>query len=136
MTIRYGNPAGLFTPSAPFAQIARVRAQEFLYIAGQLSNDAEGNVIGEDDLIAQCEQVYSNIEIALRSQGASWKNVVAFTTYVVGAENLPPVGAHRARRFPELFGDGGYPPNTLLLVERLAVPGCKIEVQTIAALDS
>jgi len=84
---------------------------------------------------AQCEQVFTNIEIALLSQGASWKNVVAFTTYVVGAENLAVIGAYRARRFPTLFGDGSYPPNTLLIVERLAQPECKIEIQTIAALD-
>ncbi len=135
MEIHYESPPGLAKPSAPFAQMGRVRASGFLYIAGQLSMDATGAVVGGGDLDAQCEQVFTNIGIALISQGVSWQNVVAFTTYVVGAENLAAIGAF-LRRFPTLFGDGGYPPNTLLIVERLAQPECKIEIKTVAALDT
>jgi enamine deaminase RidA (YjgF/YER057c/UK114 family) len=39
----------------------------------------------------------------------------------------------RKRRFPTMFGDGKYPPNTLLIVSRLVNPAFRIEVQTVAA---
>jgi hypothetical protein len=35
---------------------------------------------------------------------------------------------------PDPFPDGKYPPNTLLIVDRLVKEQCVVEVQTIAAL--
>ena len=66
-----------------YSHVTRVRAGEFLFIAGMLSGDAKGNVIGEGDFDAQTAQVFRNIEAALKSAGASWANVVQFTTYLV-----------------------------------------------------
>ena len=42
--------------------------------------------------------------------------------------------AFRSREFPRLFPDGGYPPNTLLIVDRLVGEKFLIEVQAVAAL--
>ena len=42
--------------------------------------------------------------------------------------------AYRLREFPRLFANGVYPPNTLLIVDRLVQEPFLIEVQTIAAL--
>jgi hypothetical protein len=38
------------------------------------------------------------------------------------------------REFPKMFGDGKYPPNTLLIIDRLVQEQFVVEVQTIAAL--
>ncbi|MBM3386018.1 MAG: RidA family protein, partial [Betaproteobacteria bacterium] len=40
----------------------------------------------------------------------------------------------RLREFPRMFPDGKYPPNTLLVVDRLVQEQFLVEVQTIAAL--
>lgn len=40
----------------------------------------------------------------------------------------------RLREFPEMFGDRPYPPNTLLMVDRLVKEEFLVEVQTIAAI--
>ena len=40
----------------------------------------------------------------------------------------------RKREFPKLFPDGKYPPNTLLIIDRLVGEQYLIEVQTIAVL--
>ena len=40
----------------------------------------------------------------------------------------------RGREFPQMFPDGAYSPNTLLIVDRLAQEAFLIEVQAIAAL--
>jgi enamine deaminase RidA (YjgF/YER057c/UK114 family) len=42
--------------------------------------------------------------------------------------------AFRLREVPEMFPDGKYPPNTLLMVDRLVKEAFLVEVQTIAAI--
>jgi len=42
--------------------------------------------------------------------------------------------AWRLREFPKLFPSGAYPPNTLLIIDRLVQEQFLIEVQTVAAL--
>jgi enamine deaminase RidA (YjgF/YER057c/UK114 family) len=91
-------------------------------------------VIGEGDFEAQTAQVFRNIEAALQSAGASWGNVVQFTTYLVHSQDIPKFMAYRLREFPKMFADGKYPPNTLLMVDRLVREAFLVEVQTIAAL--
>jgi enamine deaminase RidA (YjgF/YER057c/UK114 family) len=110
-----------------------VKANEFLFIAGMLSGDAAGNVIGEGDFDVQTKQVFRNVEAALKSAGASWANVVQFTTYLVHSQDIPKFMEFRLREFPKMFPDGKYPPNTLLMVDRLVKEPFLVEVQTIAA---
>ena len=41
---------------------------------------------------------------------------------------------YRLREFPRMFPTGAYPPNTLLMIDRLVMEPALIEVQTVAAL--
>ena len=132
--IKFLNPDVLGRPLGQYSQIARVKASEFLFIAGQVASDREGKVVGADDFDAQCEQTFANIEAALKSQGASWANVVQFTTYLVHSQDIPKFMKYRLRAFPRMFPTGAYPPNTLLMVDRLVHEAFLIEVQPIAAL--
>jgi enamine deaminase RidA (YjgF/YER057c/UK114 family) len=132
--INITNPQTLGAPMGQYSHVTRVKANEFLFIAGMLAGDAAGNVIGEGDFEAQTRQVFSNIEAALQSAGASWPNVVQFTTYLVHSQDIPKFMAFRLREFPKMFADGKYPPNTLLMVDRLVKEAFLVEVQTIAAL--
>jgi enamine deaminase RidA (YjgF/YER057c/UK114 family) len=117
-----------------YTHVTRVRANEFLFIAGMLSGDAAGNIIGEGEFEVQTAQVFRNIEAALKSAGASWANVVQFTTYLVHSQDIPKFMAFRLREFPKMFPGGKYPPNTLLMVDRLVKEAFLVEVQTIAAV--
>jgi enamine deaminase RidA (YjgF/YER057c/UK114 family) len=129
------NPPTLGKPLGQYSQIARVKAaSEFIFIAGQLSADAGGNIVGDGDFEAQCTQVFANIGTALASVGAGWGNVVQFTTYFVHSQDIPKFMTYRTREFPHLFPNGAYPPNTLLMVDRLVGEPFLIEVQTVAAL--
>ena len=125
--IRIGNVEALGKPLGQYSHMACVKnAAETLYIAGML---APG-----DDFEAQCSGVFRQIEAALKSAGAGWGNVVQFTTYLVHSQDIPKFMAWRQREFPRLFPDGKYPPNTLLIIDRLVQEQFLIEVQTIAAL--
>jgi len=124
--IKIYNPEALGAPLGQYSHVTRVKASETLYIAGML---APG-----DDFDAQCSGVFRSIESALKSAGAGWGNVVQFTTYLVHSQDIPKFMAWRLREFPKMFPDGKYPPNTLLIIDRLVQEQFLVEVQTIAAL--
>ncbi len=42
--------------------------------------------------------------------------------------------AYRKREFPRMFAGGAYPPNTLVMIDRLVQEPFLVEVQTVAAL--
>jgi enamine deaminase RidA (YjgF/YER057c/UK114 family) len=132
--IQITNPEGMGTPFAPYFQIARVKASEFLFIAGQVATDANAQTVGKDDFDAQCAQTFANIEIALKSAGAGWGHVAQFTSYLVHSQDIPRYHAWRVREFPKMFPGGIYPTNTLLIIDRLVKEDFLIEVQAIAAL--
>jgi enamine deaminase RidA (YjgF/YER057c/UK114 family) len=132
--IQIYNPSELGTPMGQYTHVTRVRASEFLFIAGMLAGDKDDTIVGEGDFDAQAVQVFNNIEAALRSAGAGWANVVQFTTYLVHSQDIPKFMQFRKRTFPQMFPDGKYPPNTLLMVDRLVKEAFLIEVQTIAAV--
>ena len=121
------NVEALGKPLGQYSHMTRVKnASETLYIAGML---APG-----EDFDTQCGGAFRQIETALKSAGAGWKNVVQFTTYLVHSQDIPEFMAWRLREFPKLFPDGRYPPNTLLIIDRLVGEQYLIEVQTIAVV--
>lgn len=125
--IRIGNVEALGKPLGQYSHLTRVKnASETLYIAGMV---APG-----DDFDAQCTGVFRQIEAALKSAGAGWGSVAQFTTYLVHSQDIPKFMAWRLREFPRLFADGRYPPNTLLVIDRLVGEQFLLEVQTVAVL--
>ncbi len=132
--IKFENPDALGKPLGQYSHMARVKASEYLYVAGQVAVEKAGNLVGADDFDAQCVQTFANIEAALKSQGASWANVIEFTTYLVHSQDIPKFMKFRQREFPRLFPGGAYPPNTLLMIDRLVGEAFLIEVKAVAAL--
>src|SRR5215208_6532751 len=124
--IKISNVAALGNPLGQYSHMTRVRASEFLFIAGML---APG-----DTFDAQCAGVFGQIEQALKAANAGWGNVVQFTTYLVHSQDIPGFMQYRLREFPRFFPNGVYPPNTLLIVDRLVREQFLVEVQTVAAL--
>jgi len=131
-SIQFLNPDSMGKPIAPYSNIARVKASEFLFIAGQIGADRDGKVAA--DFEGQCAQVFANIGAALASQGAGFANIVEFTTYLVHSQDIAKFAQYRSREYPRLFGGGHYPTNTLLIVDRLVREEFLIEVSAVAAL--
>ena len=128
------NPPSMQATLGLYKQMSRVKAGEMLYLAGQLSSDAQGRTVGKGDFEAQMRQVFSNIQGVLASAEADFSNVVQFTTYLVHSQDIEIFMRVRKELFPTLFKDGKYPPNTLLIVDRLVGEDFLIEVQTVAAV--
>ena len=126
------NPESLGKPLGQYSNIARVKASEFLFIAGQVGAGKDGKAPA--DFEAQCALVFESIGAALASQGAGFPNIVSFTSYLVHSQDIPKFAAYRAREFPRLFPGGAFPPNTLLVVDRLVREDLLDEVEAVAAL--
>ncbi len=130
--IRIFNPPTLGTPLGQYSQIARVKASEYIFIAGQVGTAADGTI--RDGFTAQVEQAFANTLVALEACDAGWGNVVQFTTYLVHSQDIPLFMDYRQREFPKMFANGAYPPNTLLMIDRLVKEALLFEVQTVAAI--
>jgi enamine deaminase RidA (YjgF/YER057c/UK114 family) len=63
----------------PFSQAWRVG--NIVFVGGQVAFDAEGEVIGRDDIRTQTRAVFEYITRALADVGADWSNVVKLNTY-------------------------------------------------------
>ena len=87
-----------------------------------------------DELCEQAVQTFANIEAALKSVDAGWGNIVQFTTYLVHSQDIAKFMKFRLREFPKMFANGAYPPNTLLMIDRLVQEGLLVEVHAVAAL--
>ena len=128
------NPGNVHDPAGLYSHLARVKARELLYLAGQVSVDADGNFVGEGDVGVQVRQIYDNIGAVLESAGASYANVVQFTTYIVGRGNVDRFLEARTEIIDRLFPDSDYPPSTLLIIDGLYSKEALAEVTAIAAL--
>jgi len=131
--IKIVNPDALGKPLGQYSHLTRVKASEFVFIAGQVGVDKDGKIVS-NDFDAQCVQIFANIEAALKSVGAGWGNIVQFTTYLVHSQDIAKFMTFRLREFPKMFTNGAYPPNTLLMIDRLVQEALLIEVQAVAAL--
>ena len=94
----------------------------------------DGNSVGVGDMTAQTRQVFENLGGILESVGATFSNVVEFTTYVVGRDSVQGYIAGRTEVYPGIFPDGDYPPNTLLVVDGLVREEFLLEIKAVAAL--
>jgi 2-iminobutanoate/2-iminopropanoate deaminase len=114
--------------------IAVSGAQCLVFLAGQVASDAEGTLVGRDDLATQLRQIYRNIEAVVRAAGGDMHNVVSTRAYVVGHADVDQYKTTKAELSRHYWGDGPYPANTMLVVTRLAETGYLAEIEAIAVI--
>ena len=107
---------------------------KLVYVAGQVSVDSSGNLVGKGDVVAQTRQALENIGHVLAAAGASFSDVVEFTTYVVGRPSVQGYIQGRSEVYPDMYPDGDFPPNTLLVVAGLVNEDFLVEIKAVAAL--
>jgi enamine deaminase RidA (YjgF/YER057c/UK114 family) len=127
------SPATLPPPTG-YSHVAKVNKGTLVYIAGQVSSDASGKLVGEGDFEAQAERVFANVKLAVEAPGATMADIVKMNTYIVASVDPADVPKMRAVR-GRYFGSGTPPASTLVYVSRLAQPGWMIEVEVVAAID-
>ena len=128
------NPQGVPAPIGAYSAVVQANCSRVAYLAGQVALNAEGELVGAGDVAAQTKQVFQNLGAALEGIGASFSDVLEFTSYLVGREAVQPFIAARSEIFPTLFPNGDYPANTLLVISGLVREDLLVEVKAIAAL--
>lgn len=128
--VRYVHPPGL-AKSPRYSHVVEVSRGKLVLISGQVAQDASGNIVGAGDMAAQTRQVFENLKIALAASGASFKNVVKLTTFIVDMSQLE---KYREVRTEFLKGLPEPPTSTTVGVSRLVSEGYLLEVEAIAVV--
>jgi enamine deaminase RidA (YjgF/YER057c/UK114 family) len=126
------TPAGLFKPAA-YTQVVVARGRRLVFIAGQVSIDAEGKLVAPGDFAGQVRQVFANLGIALEGAGATPADVTKITIFVVNYK--PELRLLLGQARSAVFGTTTLPASTLVGVQALAEPGFLIEIEATAVLD-
>jgi enamine deaminase RidA (YjgF/YER057c/UK114 family) len=134
MKKQYLNPKELNTPRFYTHAVTAEGAGKLVYVSGQVSWDASGNVVGKGDMRAQSEQVFRNVGVALKAAGAGWDDVVKMNGYMVGM-HAERVSTYREVR-QRFLKEGALPASTLVGVERLVDPDLLLEVEVVAAVSA
>ena len=88
MTKEIFSPATL-PPPVGYSHIAKVNRGTLVYVAGQVSADASGKLVGEGNFEAQAEQVFKNLKLAVESAGATMAGYYRTVAYVANGLRLP-----------------------------------------------
>lgn len=129
-SFRFINPAGLSAPTG-YTHVVEVPAGgRTLYLSGQIAFDGHGNLVGKGDFAAQANQVFANIDTALKAAGARFADVVRLDFYVTDMTHLQALRAARDK-----YIDLAHPPaSTLVEVSRLSRDGLLLEVEATAVV--
>jgi 2-iminobutanoate/2-iminopropanoate deaminase len=120
---------GLAAPISHYADA--VVAGDTLYVSGIVPVDANGELVGGDDVVAQARQVFDIMARVLAAAGAGPADVVKVTVYLTDVDDRPRINPVRQ----EFFGTAR-PASTLVEVSRLAVPGARLEIEAVTHLGS
>jgi enamine deaminase RidA (YjgF/YER057c/UK114 family) len=106
-----------------------VKVRNTIYLAGQVSHDDKGNIVGPGDMEAQMRQAYANIEKVLAQYGAMIDNVVDETLFVT---DMDAAYAARVKCRQEVFSGNPEVASTIVQIQRLAFPELMIEIKCVA----
>jgi len=127
--IKRTNPPSLSQPTGYTHVVETVGPVKMVYISGQIAFDASGNVVGPGDMKAQAEQVFKNLDAALKAAGATFGDIVKMNSYITDMSKAPAVREVRARYFGNVT-----PASTFVEVKGLARPELMLEIEVIAAV--
>jgi len=128
------NPPGLGPAQGLYSQATLVPAGlDTYHIAGQLSVGKDGSIVGIGDFEALFHQIYTNLGDVLKALGEDYDSIIAMHTFLVHSQSIPKFMELRKALFSTIFKGPDYPPNTLLMVDRLVKEEFVIEVEAVAA---
>jgi enamine deaminase RidA (YjgF/YER057c/UK114 family) len=136
MVVEYHSGNGAFAKFGDYSPLASATAPgKLVAVAGQFGTDSSGALAGSGDAMDQVRYAFRNVGAALAAAGLGFGDVLKFTTYVVGRDSIPAFMAARKEVFAEIYPDGQYPPNTLLVVAGLVEERFCVEIEALAVGD-
>lgn len=108
-----------------------VRVGDLVWISGQVALK-DGQIVGLDDIRAQTEQVFTNLQTVLEAAGGSLDDLIETTTYMTDRAYSSDINDVRSRF---LTGDV-LPTSTLLVVAGLARAEFLVEISAVAHITN
>jgi enamine deaminase RidA (YjgF/YER057c/UK114 family) len=125
------NPPALNPPNG-FTHVVAAAGGRTVHVSGQVSVNEKGEVVGPGDFRTQVEHTFENLQTALAAAGATFRDVVKITYFVVG---LRPEHVAHVREVRRKYLDAECPPaSTLVGVAALVVPDWLIEIELAAVV--
>ena len=124
--VQFSNPTGLATPKG-YTQLVEVDlgTARMVLISGQVALDSAGNVVGKGDPKRQFEQIFRNLQAAVKSVHGQMNNIVKLTYYLRDITHLPVV-----REARDKYIDIQHPPaSTAVEVSNLFRPDFLGEIE-------
>jgi enamine deaminase RidA (YjgF/YER057c/UK114 family) len=132
MTVTYHPNVPTLAKFGAYSPVARAVPGELVAVAGQFGTGATGEFPDTDAAADQVRGAFRNVGNALAEVGLSFRDVLKFTTFVVGRETIPAFMETRREVFAEIYPEGVYPPNTLLIVAGLVEERFVVEIEALA----
>lgn len=130
---RITKPEGLPPPMSEWSYATKVTGGEMLFIDGQVPIHPDGSIVDPSDFREQVRAVVRNIGVILKAGGMDYENLCTLTTFIAGQHNYPLYREVRTEMWPDLFGEKGYPTNTVMVLPSLYRDDFLIEIEAIAA---
>jgi enamine deaminase RidA (YjgF/YER057c/UK114 family) len=100
-----------------------------IFVSGMVGWDDDGVIVAPDDVGAQARRAFENLRDVLAGAGATLRDVVMETEYVLDMAEYRTIGRVRSEFFTDAF-----PAATVVEVRRLFKPAIRFEIQAVAAL--
>ena len=111
--VRTLSPAGAIKPTGTWN--VATRAGDFLFVAGMRGIDPKTDRLVSGDE-ARVRQAFMNMKLIAQSEGAALADAVRLVVYVTDMFRFRPI-VNKVQG--ELWGEGPFPPRTIVEVQRL-----------------
>lgn len=119
-------PKGWEKPGAPYSPA--VKKGNMVFVAGQVSRDEKGELIGKGDIKAQTRQVLENVRTCLVEAGAKMEDVVLAHVFLTDPSNFGEMNEVYREYFSENF------PARVCVITNLVKEEFLVEICVIAIL--
>ena len=132
MALERINPSDIYPPvNNNYTQVIKSTGGTQVHVAGIISLNKQGELIGRDDMQAQARAIVEITGKALTAAGATPANVVRMNIYTVDVDRFKQEGHREVLK----FFDGLLPASTLVGVTQLAHPDFLVEIEMTAIID-
>ena len=128
------NPSDLPQPRG-YSHGILTTGGRLLFLAGQTASDATGQIVAPGNLVAQYEQVLSNLKTVVEAAGGKMQDIVKINIFVSNRDDYMKYLRELGQVHRSYFGSY-YPATALFEISRFFQDEALLEIEGIAVLGA